>query len=160
MQLSGRSQVMTSLEHYVTITRAISLTVSFDLPIISVSCIEITKRAPRSVSRVPRARARRGRGGTRGGNGEEKRVKWTTDRVHLFTSDRCDINRYLSMKRLTIRIPGIPSNLPRGYHRVLSGTPPRVLLSRDYTHDSHFRPSSAARTDVLGDTVSVVRHLE
>jgi len=35
-----------------------------------------------------RARARRGRGGTRGGNGEEKRVKWTTDRVHLFTSDR------------------------------------------------------------------------
>jgi len=107
-----------------------------------------------------RARARRGRGGTRGGNGEEKRVKWTTDRVHLFTSDRYDINRYLSMKRLTIRILGIPSNLPRGYHRVLSDTPPRVLLSRDYTHDSHFRPSSAARTDVLGDTVSVVRHLE
>ena len=58
MQPGGRSQVMTSLEHYVTITRAISLTVSFGLPIISVPCIEITKRAPRSVSRVPRARAR------------------------------------------------------------------------------------------------------
>lgn len=58
LQPGGRSQVMTSLEHYVTITRAISLTVPFDLPIISVPCIEITKRAPRSVSRVPRARAR------------------------------------------------------------------------------------------------------
>lgn len=56
--------------------------------------------------------------------------------------------------------PGIPFGLASRIRRVLSGTPPRVLLSRDYTHDGHFRPSSAARTDVLGDTVSAVRHLE
>jgi len=151
LQPGGRSQVMTSLEHYVTITRAISLTVPLGLPIISVPCIEITKRAPRSVSRAPRARARDAdEEEHEDGNDEEERVKRThrsSPPVH---------QRYIAAIYRSLLVNETPHDQKESRDSVklaswispctLRCTPPRVLLSRNYTHDSHFRPSSAART--------------
>lgn len=57
-QVENRASDDEASTHYVTTARAVSLAIPFCLPIISVPRIEITKRAPRSVSRASGARAR------------------------------------------------------------------------------------------------------
>lgn len=138
--------------HYVTTARAVSLAVPFGLPIISVPRIEITRRARLAPFRVPRTRIR----GRASSARRERRVGASRAGVHLFTSDRNARDtdrRAIEQKELeppairSRRIPRMPDPRLAEYSpRTLPGALLRVrLLSRDYTHGGHFRPSSAAR---------------
>jgi len=101
---------MTSLEHYVTIMRAISLVgVPFGLPIISVPRTPSERLAPFREFRA-RARARETQWGTQGGNGRSRTDHRSSSPVHQRSL------RYRSLFVDASRSnPGIPSDSSRGY---------------------------------------------
>lgn len=170
LQLDGRSQVTTSLEHYVTriYARAVSSRSPSVYRLFPYRASKSPKRAPRSVSRAPRARARatRTRRNTRRETAERSESSGphrSSPPVHQ-RSLRYRSLRYRSpLVDVTPRdqTPRSPSDSSRGYCRGYS----RVLLHEYYsraitrTTATFDLPARRVR-NVLGDTVSAVRHLE